>query len=324
MRRHEDDLLSGWLAEGPRHGPADSFDALIDRVTASAQRPGWIVAFTRGTIGTTVSGSVLRYGAFALMVVALVGLLLGSMVAGGVLRPEPAIVVEESRSPVASATFTPMDLATPGDLPAAALLAPGTYSARNPYSDRDPVRSCERGCADYRVLTFDLPAGWATRNGLVYKHLGEQTEVAFSVWTPDMVYLDACQWRESALAELLDIHDHGRQPELGSTALMSQVGRSASSPSVVTVGGQMALRIELTIPAELDIAGCDRGEFRSWTEWDVDGGANSHHAPGQTDVVYIVDVDRRPFVIDASHLPGASPEDLAELEAILASMVIQR
>ncbi len=319
MTRHDDDLLSRWLAAGPQHGPAEGIDELIARATGSAQRPGWIVALSGGTIGTTVGGSVLRYGAFALMMVALVGLLLGGMIAGGILRPEPppAIVVEDARS-------TPMVLATPGVLPAAALLAPGRYSAPNPYADRDPVRSCERGCADYRVLTFDLPAGWATRDGLVYKHLGEPTEVAFSVWTPDMVYLDACHWRESALAELLDIHDHRQQPELGSTALMNQAGRNASSPSVVTLGGQMALRIELTIPADLDLAECDGGEFRSWSEWDVDDGGNSHHAPGQTDVVYIVDVDRRPFVIDASHMPGASEEDLSELEAILASMVILR
>jgi hypothetical protein len=40
--------------------------------------------------------------------------------------------------------------------------------------------------------------------------------------------------------------------------------------------------------------------------------------------VYMVDVDRRLLVIDASHMPATSAADLAELKAILASMIIDR
>lgn len=221
-------------------------------------------------------------------------------------------------------TPSPMVTATPGELPAAATLAPGTYFVHNPYSDQDPVRSCESGCADYRRITFTLPAGWATSDGLVYKQLDQPGEVAFSVWTPDMVYADPCHWQESTLKELLDLHDHTRVPALGSSALANQVGRGASAASEVTLGGQLALRIELSVPPELDIATCDQAEYRSWSEWDVVDGGNSHHVPGQIDVVYIVDVDRRPLVIDASHMPGTSAEDLAELEGILESMHIDR
>ncbi len=89
-------------------------------------------------------------------------------------------------------------------------------------------------------------------------------------------------------------------------------------------GSVLALRIDLSVPTELDISTCDRGQFRSWTEWHVADGANSRHAPGQLDSVYMVDVDRRPLVIDASHMPATSQADLAELKAILASMIIDR
>jgi hypothetical protein len=61
-----------------------------------------------------------------------------------------------------------------------------------------------------------------------------------------------------------------------------------------------ALRIDLSVPATLDISTCDKGEFPSWTLWEVVDGANSHYASGQLDTVY------------------------AELEAILASMIIDR
>lgn len=57
---------------------------------------------------------------------------------------------------------------------------------------------------------------------------------------------------------------------------------------------------------------------------EVVDGADSHYAPGQLDAVYMVDVDRRTLVIDASHMPASTQADLAELKAILASMIIYR
>lgn len=44
--------------------------------------------------------------------------------------------------------------------------------------------------------------------------------------------------------------------------------------------------------------------------------------PGQLNVVYIVDVNGERLVIDTWHMPGTSAADLAELDAILASMRI--
>ena len=90
------------------------------------------------------------------------------------------------------------------------------------------------------------------------------------------------------------------------------------------LGGQAALKIELSVPAELDLTTCDQGKFQSWIGSSVTGGANDHHRPGQIDVVYMVDVDQSALVIDVSHMPATSESDLAELEAILASMIVVR
>jgi hypothetical protein len=38
----------------------------------------------------------------------------------------------------------------------------------------------------------------------------------------------------------------------------------------------------------------------------------------------MVDVDRNPLLIDASHMPATSAADLAELKAIFASMIINQ
>ena len=217
-------------------------------------------------------------------------------------------------------------------LPCAGAIEAGTYVMPNPYADDDPVRDCDRGCSAYESLVVTLPDGWAITDGLLHKHLGQPDEMAISVWTVGGVYADPCHWADSALTELdLANHSHAPDGELildtsSEGGLLNQLGRSASAATIVPFGGpyfsQPTVRIELSVPPELDIATCDRGEFRSWTEWDVADGANSHHAPGQIDAVYMVDLDRRPLVLDASHMPETAPADLAELEEILASMRI--
>jgi hypothetical protein len=239
-------------------------------------------------------------------------------------------VVLQSAAASAEPTATAVALPSSGEIVA------GTYFLVNPYQDDDPVRDCAAGCADYQRVVFTLPAGWATSDGLVHKHLGRPGEVALSVWTPRQIYADPCHWEESALEEL-EIHTATGEPHLGmddQAALLNQVGRTASVPTTVafvqTVLGARwpegvgALKIELAVDPELELAACDQAQFRSWTEWDVTDAANSHHAPGQVDVVYLVDVDRRTFVIDASHMPAATEADVAELEAVIASVIIDR
>ena len=238
-------------------------------------------------------------------------------------------------SPSSLPTGTPLPSATPGALPTAGSLGPGTYVVSNPanswerdgndedgFSASDP---CYEGCADYASISFTVPDGWATTDGLIHKHLGEPNEVAFSVWTPGEMYPDPCHWQESPAPEGF----RAGQWHSWGTMLQNQAGREGSTPTAVDFGGAdyaalTILRIELTVPADLDIRSCDQGEYRSWTEFNVPDGANSHHAAGQIDVIYLVFADRRPFLIDASHMPAATPEDLAELQAILDSIVIDR
>ena len=45
--------------------------------------------------------------------------------------------------------------------------------------------------------------------------------------------------------------------------------------------------------------------------------------PGQLNVTYIVDVNGKRLIIDTWHMPGTSAADVAELDAILASMRIE-
>ena len=215
----------------------------------------------------------------------------------------------------------PTPFTSPVPVPTGGALAPGTYFLANPYLGRG---------SDYRRIIFTLPAGWAIRDGLVYKHLGQPGEVAFGAWTPGQVYADPCHWQRSTLSPLDLAFNHSRDGGLANQALRGPLPRALTPVTMRFVDGSGlsyptdAVRIDLSVPATLDIATCDKGQFRSWTDFGVVDGANSHHVSGQLDSVYEIDVDRRPLVIDASHMPGTSEADLAELQAILASMIIDR
>jgi hypothetical protein len=327
-RNEFDRRVSEWMTEtvmGPP--PAGRFEQAMAVTARSRPRPRWLAAFGSDWVGRAAPRqfeSLWPSARRELVVAAVLALLVAVAVAGLSIFGRPNL-----SGPAVGGPSGPS--ATPVSVPTAGALAPGTYFMVNPYIDDDPVRGCSRGCADYTGIIFTLPAGWAIRDGLVSKHLDQRSEVAFSAWTPDQAYADPCHWRGSALSPLdLENHSHDATgslipaPEEGGLVNQALRGPRPRALTNVTLGGERAMEIDLSVPADLDISTCDGGEFRSWTVWDVVDGANSHHASGQLDAVYLVDVDRRLLVIDASHMPATSPEDLAELESILASMIIER
>ncbi len=235
----------------------------------------------------------------------------------------------------------------PAPLPKTGALDPATYYLANPNADS--TGNCVSPCSAYRQIIFTLPAGWSTQNGLVYKHLGEPGEVAFSAWAVRDVYNNPCHWQRSSLSPL-DIRHSSVDARTGSLILSPYDGGLANQlmrgnlPRTITpltfaesggIGRVTALQINLSVPTKLDLSTCDRGQFRSWpvayngTELSsalslADDGANFHHVRGQLDAVYMINVDRWPLVIDASHMPASSAADVAELKSIVASMVIDR
>ena len=147
-------------------------------------------------------------------------------------------------------------------------------------------------------------------------------EIAVGNWLIANVYEDPCQWQGT----LLDPPVGPTVDDLA-TALVAQKDRNAKAPTDVRLGGYPAKRVESSIPADLDPATCDEGVIRTWIAPGedtalVDNTEDLGMHPGQLNVVYIVDVDGDRLVIDTWHMPGTSAADLAELDAILASMRI--
>ena len=128
--------------------------------------------------------------------------------------------------------------------------------------------------------------------------------MAFSVWNVNDVYDDPCNWQQSSLSELDlgddQVHKDFHEVATGSTVpkplnggLANQLLRNASQMTSVELGGESALRIELSVPGWLDLAACDEASPELEGVATTGADANAHHTPGQIDVVYMVDVDRK-------------------------------
>jgi len=192
-----------------------------------------------------------------------------------------------------------------------------------------------RGESDFRNVEYTVPPGWETGDVYIGKNLGQPGEVAISFWTPSGVFSDPC--RRTTDLSPIDLADHTHTdggelilmsyPQIG---LSAQDGRAATEARSLIVDdpseddGTIALRLELTVPPDLDLASCDDGVYVAWPGAHTGDRPNDNHVPGQTDIIYQVDVDLGPLVIDASFRPESSPEDVEDLYAVLGSIVMDR
>jgi hypothetical protein len=193
-------------------------------------------------------------------------------------------------------TLAPSPSAEPTALPSG-IVEPGTYvvSAVDPDFD-----------AAYRI-TITVPSGYEGYEG--WAVLKPNTGLSFGVVYN--VFADPCHWSGA----LLDPPVTQRVADLVA-ALEDQPGRHATTPTNVILDGYSGKQIELTAPT--DFADCDSGMFKSWTY--SPGEADSrYHEPGQHDLLWIVNVDGVPLVLDVAYTPGASAQERAELLQIVES-----
>lgn len=281
-----DRTARAWLEDGPTTMSDRVLQTALDEAHLTRQRRAWWPARRGSGTNTTIR---LAIGAAAVVVAAMIGI---NLLPGGSIVGWPA----------ATPTPVPTPSLSPTSLPATGTLDPGTYH----IDDRriTPARA------------FTVPAGWATTEAFVFKDRDGPGEVMFGTWIVSHIYADSCHWRGT----LVDV---GTTVDELASALMDQEGRDASAPTDVMLGGFPAKRIELSVPADLDIATCDNEFLRSWPDPGPDESGGLPSRVGQTDVVYIVDVDGNRLVIDAGHMPASSEENLAELEEVLASIRIE-
>ena len=142
-----------------------------------------------------------------------------------------------------------------------------------------------------------------------------------SFWDVVDVYTDPCHWLGPKL------HPGPTVDELGAV-LAVQPLRNATAPAPVSLGGYDGKFLEQSIPNDIVFADCDKDPsdgqnyFESWTGnvlWNAPYATTDRHeqGPGQVDRLWILDVESRRLVIDASYLPGATAQDKADVQQVV-------
>lgn len=206
-------------------------------------------------------------------------------------------------APSASAADAPTPTAAAGvqRLPAIGLIGAGRYLfPKGPFSAAS--------------FTLTMPAAWIAENSgqTIGKHPNESgRQVGFSVSIVDHLYADPCGSNET-----LEI---GPTAEDLAEALGALPGPDVSDPVAVSFGGRPGLMVELTVPSDIDVDSCDPPiGLQIW----LDRNANKYFVAGPESVarIHAADVDGGRFVMVAGWDHTAAPEDIAELEAIIASI----
>ena len=281
-------IVRSWLRTDEHESADRVLDAVLDQLDTTPQRRAtWWPARRFPEMNNSAK---LALAAAAVVVAALLGIQF--------LGPGQNVGAPDLDDPDPSAATTPS--ASPRPLFLEGELEPGTYSVTR--QDWTPV-----------PFSFTVPAGWANRIGFITKHAGESAEVMLTPWIVTHIYADACHW-EGTLFEV------GMTADEMAAALAAQGTREVSGPTDVTLGGYPAKQIELGVPAGLDVNTCDDGGMRGWPASASDETTGWIPRPGQTEVVYIIDVDGARVLIGTTLGPDASAQDVTELEGVIASI----
>jgi hypothetical protein len=283
-----------WLEEGRTRLPDRVLDAVLDQLPATPQRRP-----SRPSRRIPHMSALAKFEiAAAAVLVAIVGLfVLRGSGASEVGNAPPAAVVSPSPSKVPS-TGLPV---APDHGP----IDPGRYEVPLPTGG---------------LMTFVVPEGWTANAPRMIKNVNTPTEVVLAGYLPGGryevtdVYADACR-------------SDGTLEPVGATvddlvaALDAQEGTDVVTTSF-SAESAVGRRIEIRETPGLDRSACRYGSTGPLQIWANEIGASWFTlAPGGYWVVaYAFDVDGSRVVLAATFGPEATDEDVAEVDAILASL----
>ena len=282
-------IVRSWLEEGVTALPDRVLDAVLDQVPATRQRRAWWPAWRlpHMNVSMRVAGAAVAVAVLAAIVIAVVGFNArpSSSVGGGPPTPSP----------------TPAPTLPAGQVP------PGTYRAD--IGSGAPV------------VTYTLPAGWATDpsgpSGQATILKGGSADppsgMAVDLWQIAQVYNDPCHWNTTSTSSTF-----GPTVDDMVAAFAAQKRSSPVTPVDVTIDGYHGKQIDLIVPLDVNIAACDQSQYTSWL--DPSGGQRYNQGPGQHDLLDILAVNGKSFVILRAFYAANSAADLAELQAIVDSI----
>jgi hypothetical protein len=199
-------------------------------------------------------------------------------------------------------------------------LEPGTYFIDPDLDPSTPLR-----------VVYEVPEGWSQWFGAL--KFRDDAVVMVNITTVTNLVTHGCtdhSWQDPPVGPSVD--------DLATALADLAPFRVTSPPEDVTIYGYRGKHLELTVP-DLEVVGqgddrgfadCTDGNLKSWVapidvqegEGDAFNGYNDN-PPGDTEEFWILDVNGTRLMIEALSLPSSSPEDVAEMRAILDSIRIE-
>jgi hypothetical protein len=296
-------IVRSWLRTDEHESANRVLDDVLALLDATPQRRS---TWPTRRIADMNSYLKLAFAAAAVVVVAVVGYKLSeSLGVSGIGNDDPPTATSTQPSPSLAATprSEPTDTLDHGRID------------RGGYDIPWPL-----GPSDARIH-LTVPAGWAwIGSGMttIYKDEGRFYDfpVDLAAHSVSRVVSSVCAADESSAEVGPSLVDVGPTVDDLTTAITNVVGTHWSAPMDVTLGGYPAKSLVVTYSS----ADCP-GPTRRWI-WLSDTG-EFFVQDGVTSTIYVVDVDGDRLVITTNER-RASPDNIAELEAIVASVDIER
>jgi hypothetical protein len=276
-------IVRSWIRTDEHESADRVLQTVLSRLDTTPQRRSWWPSRRIAHVNRFI---VPVGAAAAALVVAIVGY---SLLAGPGGPGAPT-------SPPATVTPTP----TPRAFPTSGALEPGRY-----VWTVNGIR-----------VVFEVPAGWSSDGTGIGKNIEQPSGIGFG---PEkylaQVTADACKGEETlrqigpSAAELVAALD----AQLGTTATVTDVD----------LGGLAAKRVDLAAEVGLDRSQCSEGSAGP-LKISMDAAESGYFAlaPGYTGFVLVADVGGKRLELRGVGSPGTPASDLAELEAIIASITI--
>lgn len=249
-------------------------------------------------------------------------------------RPSPAVAIASPAEPANAPTNVPTKAPT-----AEPTFAPPT---RNPTATPHPTflpvsagagatQLVPAGPTPVR-LTVSLPDGWKKASDAVYVKSDDvaRTGMSIGAWRLQHVFIVPCRWSTpewadgplmrsaEGLGEALSAW-WGQEPGM-LPYWNSKIAPLATRRQATTIQGYAAWHLEVLIPSGLDLSECDGGQL---ILWDTATGEVRNSQPGEIHRLWAVDVDGNLIVIDATSFLRTPSTEVAELQAVIDSIVIE-
>jgi hypothetical protein len=228
-------------------------------------------------------------------------------------------------APTSNETPSSAPSSAPTSAPTSAPSAPSAAPTASPVAAAGRELTCAviGGSGPRFVVT--VPAGWVALGddcGFISATPDPGVFVAaLSGWIVGSIPTDPCQNRATLVPS-------GESVDELVQALLAQEQRDATTPVDVRLAGYEGMYLEWSVPTdvvvlddEYHVEGCDDGNFLSWRG--RAGGTRYQQVGGQIDQLWVLDVDGRTVVIDASYAPDAPQTIRDELAAIVQTLELE-